>query len=184
MFRPVAKPAMRLIVLDKNLGWFFVSWMQCLRGGLLYSTMYATIPEANVKPARRLIFLEPYPFDINADCPTDAKPAEGLIFSETRASMYPSHQACEEAYCPRLRRHVKIYINGRLNMLNETRYECRRCKQGPSVWRMWPIRSVNQFVSEIYCDRCGGNPVRVDEPEVVQTLWGRVEVPAERAAVA
>lgn len=66
-------------------------------------------------------------------------------------------------------------------MLNQTRYECRRCKQGPSAWQLWPIRPNG---CEIYCDRCGRAPVRVDEPEVVQTVWGRVEVPAERAAVA
>jgi hypothetical protein len=69
-------------------------------------------------------------------------------------------------------------------MLNQTRYECRPCKQGPSIRLLWPIRVNSQLAGEIYCDRCGGKPVRVDEPEVVQTVWGRVEVPAERAAVA
>lgn len=69
-------------------------------------------------------------------------------------------------------------------MLNQDRYECRPCKQGPSVWRMWPIRLNGRLFGEIYCDQCGRPPTRVDEPEVVQTVWGRVEVPAERAAVA
>lgn len=66
-------------------------------------------------------------------------------------------------------------------MLNQTRYECRPCKQGPSPLELWPIRLTN---GTIYCDRCWRAPVRVAEPEVVQTVWGRVEVPAERAAVA
>lgn len=66
-------------------------------------------------------------------------------------------------------------------MLNQTRYECRPCKQGPSIRLLWPIRRNS---CEIYCDRCGRAPTLVAEPEVVQTVWGRVEVPAERAAVA
>lgn len=69
-------------------------------------------------------------------------------------------------------------------MLNQDRYECRPCKQGPSVWSLWPIRRVSKFRCQIYCDRCGRAPTLVAEPEVVQTVWGRVEVPAERAAVA
>lgn len=69
-------------------------------------------------------------------------------------------------------------------MLDQTRYECRRCKQGPSIRLMWPIRPISQLTSEIYCDRCGRAPVLVNDPEVVQTVWGRVEVPAERTAVA
>lgn len=69
-------------------------------------------------------------------------------------------------------------------MLNQTRYECRPCKQGPSIRLLWPIRPTSQFSGTIYCDRCGRAPTLVAEPEVVQTVWGRVEVPAERAAVA
>lgn len=69
-------------------------------------------------------------------------------------------------------------------MLNQDRYECRPCKQGPSIRLLWPIRLTNRLFGGIYCDRCGRAPTLVAEPEVVQTVWGRVEVPAERDAVA